>query len=301
MLTAAVRDLHRTYPGEFVTDVRTPFEALWQNSPYLTPLSDWDEAVEHIDCGYPLVHKSNFAPYHFLHGFIDFLNGRLGLQIRPTEFKGDLHLSQAERDLPSQVAPIIGDSPFWIVVGGGKTDFTIKWWSHERFQGVVDRLCGRIRFVQAGRRDHFHPPLHGAIDLRGQTDLRELILLTHHAQGVLCPVSLPMHLAAAVEVKSGPRNRPCVVIAGGREPPHWEAYPHHQFVHRVGALRCCDQGGCWKSRTIPLHDGAEHDQPDHLCVDVRGDLPRCMDMIEVDEVVRRIELYFEGGALPSHP
>lgn len=28
MLTAAVRDLHRTYPGEFITDVRTPFPGL---------------------------------------------------------------------------------------------------------------------------------------------------------------------------------------------------------------------------------------------------------------------------------
>ena len=35
-----------------------------------------------------------------------------------------------------------------------------------------------------------------------------------------------------------PRNRPCVVIAGGREPPHFTAYPHHQFIHTVGALRC---------------------------------------------------------------
>ena len=33
MLTAAVRDLHQTYPNEFVTDVRTPCPAIWENNP----------------------------------------------------------------------------------------------------------------------------------------------------------------------------------------------------------------------------------------------------------------------------
>src|SRR5690349_876674 len=31
MLTAAVRDLHRTFPGQFLTDVRTACGALWEN------------------------------------------------------------------------------------------------------------------------------------------------------------------------------------------------------------------------------------------------------------------------------
>ena len=33
MLTAAVRDLHLTYPGEFVTDVRTSCPELWESNP----------------------------------------------------------------------------------------------------------------------------------------------------------------------------------------------------------------------------------------------------------------------------
>ena len=114
----------------------------------------------------------------------------------------------------------------------------------------------------------------------------------------LSAVSFLMHLAAAVEVKPGmPQNRPCVVVAGGREPPHFTAYPHHQFIHTVGALRCCDNGGCWKSRTLPLGDGDVNDRPEALCVDVVGTLPRCMEMITADEVIRRIELYYRGGAL----
>jgi hypothetical protein len=118
----------------------------------------------------------------------------------------------------------------------------------------------------------------------------------YHCQGAISAVSLLMHLAAAVEAAPGlPKARPCVVIAGGREPPHFTAYPHHQFIHTVGALRCCESGGCWKSRTRPLGDGDAKDQD--LCVDVVGELPRCMDMITADEVIRRIEMYFAGGAL----
>jgi len=290
MLTAAVRDLHRAHPGEFLTDVRTSCPALWAHNPHITPLADDDPDAEIIDCHYPLIHRSNRVPCHFLHGFPAHLNERLGLQIRVTEFSGDIHLSATERKP--------GFGRYWLLVSGGKTDFTIKWWDPERYQQVVDRLHGRIQFVQVGERGHLHPPLERVIDLRGETDLRQLIRLVHHAEGVVSPVSLLMHLAAAVETPpGGPRHRPCVVIAGGRESPHWTAYPHHQFLHTVGALRCCDDGGCWKSRTLPLGDGDAKDQPDERCVDVVGELPRCMDMITSEEVVRRIEMYFVGDLL----
>jgi ADP-heptose:LPS heptosyltransferase len=225
------------------------------------------------------------------------LNEELGSQIHPTAFKGDIHVSAREKSWFSQVREIFGrDVSFWIVVAGGKKDYTIKWWDTQRYQEVVDHFRGRILFVQVGETRHVHPPLHGVIDLRGKTDLRQPVRLVYHAQGVLCPVTLLMHLAAAVEVKGGrPKNRPCVVVAGGREPPHWEAYPQHQFIHTVGALPCCEHGGCWKSRAVPLGDGDAKDQ--NLCVDVVGHLPRCMDMITAAEVIRRIELYFDGGAV----
>ncbi len=299
MLTAAVRDLHLTYPGEFTTDVRTSCPELWENNPYLTRLTEGDGDVEPFDCEYPLIHKSNDAPYHFIHGFIAHLNEKFGLAIQPTVFRGDIHVAPLEKSWYSQVEEIVGyPMPFWIVVAGGKDDYTIKWWDHRRYQQVVDYFRGRILFVQVGEAGHSHLPLEHVIDLRGRTDLRQLVRLVYHAQGVLCPVTLLMHLAAAVETRPGfPKNRPCVVVAGGREPPHWEAYSHHQFIHRAGALVCCDSGGCWKSRVVPLGDGDEKDAPEHCCVDVVGALPRCMDLITVADVTRAIEIYFEGGVV----
>jgi hypothetical protein len=318
MLTAAVRDLHRRHPREFLTDVRTPCGHLWEANANITPLREEDPGVQAIECEYPLIHRSNTGPWHFIHGFHQFLEKRLEVPIPPTDFKGDIRLAELEKSWTSQIAETFQEElPFWIVAGGGKRDFTIKWWDTYRFQEVIDHFRGRILFVQVGEGGHHHPPLRGVFDLRGKTDLRQLVRLMYHAQGVLCPVTMLMHLAAAVETKPGqPKNRPCVVVAGGREPAQWEAYPHHQYIHTNGALRCCDNGGCWKARTVPLGDGDEKDLPAHLCVDpvekraprapgkgkrkaapVTYHLPRCMDMITADEVIRRIELYFTGGTI----
>lgn len=299
MLTAALRDLHKCYPGRFLTDVRTACSDLWENNPYISVLSEEDSSAEVIQCSYPLINRANYAPYHCLHGFIEFLNQQLGLSIKPTAFKGDIHLSPQEKAWYSQVQEFTRKPiPFWIVAAGGKYDVPIKWWSTERYQKVIDHFRGRLQFVQVGQENHHHPKLEGAIDLRGQTTLRELIRLVYHAQGVLCSVTALMHLAAAVETRKGASlNRPCVVIAGGREPAHWEAYPDHQFIHTNGALACCSAGGCWKDRVHPLRDGDKRDAPSARCVNVAGDLPRCMDMISPEEVIRKIEIYFTGGRL----
>ena len=204
MLTAAVRDLHEAHPGEFVTDVRTSCPALWENNPHLTPIADDDPEAEHIQCEYPLIHRSNQAPYHFIHGFIEFLNDRLGLRIKPNRFKGDIHISDEEKAWFSKVEEEKGsNTPFWLFASGGKYDYTIKWWDAKRYQEVVDHFRGRIEFVQVGALHHYHPPIEGAVDLRGQTNLRHLVRLMYHAQGAISAVSLLMHLAAAVETRPG--------------------------------------------------------------------------------------------------
>ena len=157
MLTAAVRDLHHTFPGEFQTDVRTPCPALWENNPYLTPLDEGDPGVRVVDCEYPLVHESNHAPYHFIHGFRLFLNETLGLDIRPGPSAATSTCATRRRTgCPRWTrSPAHANSRFWFIVSGGKTDFTAKWWDPARSQQVVDHFRGRIRFVQVrgvGRR-----------------------------------------------------------------------------------------------------------------------------------------------------
>lgn len=298
-LTAAVRDLHLTHPGRFLTDVRTSCSALWEHNPYVTPLDEKASGVEELLCEYPLIHRSNHAPYHMIHGFRMFLEEKLGVRIDAHAFRGDIHLSAQEKSWMSQVEETEGlGTRFWIVVNGGKRDFTAKWWDPDRMQQVVDHFRSRILFVQCGEAGHFHPKLTGVVDLVGKTTLRQLIRLMYHADGVVCPVTMAMHLAAAVETRPGRRrNRPCVVIAGGREPSHWEAYPHHQYLHTNGSLPCCDQGGCWKSRVEPLYDKDPKDSS--LCLYPVTQpssgrlLPKCLDMVTVADVIRAIERYLE--------
>ncbi len=300
MLTAAVRDLHRANPGAFLTDVRTACPDLWQFNPHLTPLGERQRRVEVIDCEYPLINDCNRRPVHCLNGFAEFLARHLNVPCPISLPHGDIHLAPHEQSLPSQVRRRTGhDLPFWIIVAGGKFDYTIKWWDPSRYQAVVDHFAGRLLFAQVGNDAHHHPALRGVIDLRGRTSLRQLVRLIHHARGVVCPVTGVMHLAAAVPVRPGRfPSRPCVVVAGGRESPHWEAYPGHQFIHTVGTLPCCATGGCWRARTFPLQDGDIRDEPNRLCLDVVGSLPHCMDLISAEDVIRRIQLYLDAGAAP---
>ena len=302
-LTAAVRDLHRAHPRQFLTDVRTPFDGLWLHNPWITPVRD-DEG-EVVECDFTLIEESNRTPHHAIHGLIEGLNRRLDLRIRPTEFRGDIHLHPLERAWTPQVVEHLGrDVPYWIIAAGGKTDCTIKWWSPDRWQAVVDRFRGRLLFVQVGAKADRHPPLRGVLDLRGKTDVRQLVRLVHHSVGVVCPITSLMHLAAAVPPRTGrPQNRACVVVAGGREPVNWFAYPHHQILHTLGALRCCDNGGCWQARTVPLGDG-DTARDARLCVDPVPQnrarnaplLPRCMAMITPDDAIRAIERYHLADA-----
>ncbi len=119
VLTAAVRDLHRCYPGRFLTDVETSCAALWENNPHLTSLSGADPSVQVIDLMYPLIRWSNQIPLHFLHGFIDHLNAELQLEVKATEFRGDIHLSPRELRAPSPLARLAGRSiPYWLIRRG---------------------------------------------------------------------------------------------------------------------------------------------------------------------------------------
>src|SRR5690349_15708269 len=89
VLTAAVRDLHLTYPGRFITDVRSHCPDIWRHNPYITRLRLDEPGVQLVPCTYPLVNQSNERPVHLLHGFIDELNRQLSLNIKMTELKGD--------------------------------------------------------------------------------------------------------------------------------------------------------------------------------------------------------------------
>lgn len=307
MITAAVRDLHINHPGKFLIDVRTSSMSIWESNPYLTPLEESDPRVEIYKLEYPLIHSSNQGPWHFSEAFTEEIEDKLGVRIKQRIGKGDIHIGpneevwgKTERQSWFSEYGYDPEINYWILNAGWKNDFTCKMWPTERYQQLVDAFRDKIVFVQVGHSAHNHPTLDGVINLVGKTDDRQLIRLVWSSGGVVTPVSYPMTLAAAVPVRAGKcmgqPNRPCVVIAGGREPNQWQAHGNHQFIHCCGALPCCPTGGCWASRVKPVGDNDEKDRRNMCKYVVKSEegheLAYCMDMITADEVIRRMNIYF---------
>ena len=302
MLTGAVRDIKAAYP-EMRINVETTAMALWRFNPRLDPSLDRDGADAVVYARYPDVRHSNDGTYHFGHAFRHYLRDTLGLTVpQGKTVRGEVFVPDAEAEAFAPWLARHGLPPggYWLVDAGIKRDFTAKGWETERWQKVVDLTAGAVVWAQIGAAEHVHPPLRGVVDLRGRTSIRDLVLLTHRAGGVLTPVSLPMHLAAAVPMfGEGVRRRPCVVVAGGREPPSWEAYNEHHYVHTCGMLPCCDNGGCWKARVAPLGDGDDKDRS--LCLRTVPSrmtgrpIQKCMDMIEPEAVAALVMQYLEHG------
>lgn len=298
MLLHAITSLHSTFPNKYITDVRVSCLDIFYKNPLITQLNENDEDVLFIHAQYPTIHQSNTHSVKFLGAFNQNLEEQLEIKIKPSVDKGFLHILDEEKDwLPEDFTNKYGkEKQYWILNAGHKQDFTAKTWAFSRYQEVVNNFSDII-FIQVGLKHHMHPELHGSnlLNMVGKTNTRELIKLVYNSSGIITPVSFPMHLAYAVPCnpKFGRLNRPCVVIAGGREPVVWEHGPNHQFLHTCGMLRCCNRGGCWKSRVVALNDGSKQDEK--LCempVLVNNQwIPKCMEMISVEEVCTTIKKY----------
>jgi ADP-heptose:LPS heptosyltransferase len=280
-MTAAVESLHATYPGQYLTDTRTPAPEIWEHNPHITRMEDGEGEL--LDLGYPTVHRSNQAPLPFLDGYTRDLGRRLGVPLELTTNRPNLYLSDEEKQWVNQVRHHFTNGrivPFWLICAGVKSDFTAKQWPVESYQEVVDATRGRIQWVQIGATEHSHPKFRGVIDLVGKTDGRQLIRLSYHAEGGLGPVTYLQHLMAAWE-------KPYLCLVGGREPVSWVQYPRQTTFHTIGQLACCRQGACWRSRVVPLADGSQQDGSlcDQPFLGLERPVARCMAAIRPREVV----------------
>ncbi len=282
-LTAAVESLHRTYPGQYVTDVRTPAREIWHANPHVTTILDSEPGARAIDMHYPSINRCNQEAIPFLGGYTEYLAEQLGRPLRLQTNRPHIYMSAAELAEPTAI-----DGPFWIVNAGIKSDYTCKAWPIEYFQEVVDRTQGKIRWIQIGLREHNHPQLRGVTSLLDSgPPLRELIRLAYHAQGGLGPVTFLQHLCAAWQ-------KPYVCLVGGREPATWVQYPYQHTLHTVGQLDCCRPHSCWRARVVPLGDGDDKDKS--LCQypvteGLTRPAPKCMTMIRPEEVLQILERY----------
>ena len=269
-MTAAVYSLHAAHPGKYITAV----ESLWPEVFAHNPDVKCTDKTHVVQMHYPAIHKSNERGIHFMQSWCEFLGSALGINVPLLTNRPRLYF----KNTPPAV------EGYWLVCSGGKNDFTTKLWGHDRYQEVVSSLRGKVRFIQVGAAKDDHKHLDGAEDVVGKTSLRELFDLARCACGILCGVSLLMHVAAALE-------KPAVIVAGGREPVAWNAYPKQRYLHTVGALDCRDRigqrgGACWRYRTFPLGDETVLDKD--TCEYPDGVTPKCMSIISPKYVAETI-------------
>ncbi len=130
-----------------------------------------------------------------------------------------------------------------------------KEWYPERFQEVCAELRCDVTVIQLGHAKD--PKLEGAIDLRGQTTLRESAAILANSLVFVGLVGFMMHLARAVDCRS-------VILYGGREKPSQTGYVANKNLYNQ--VKCAP---CW------LRNPCDFDR-------------KCMDMIQPPQVIAAV-------------
>jgi ADP-heptose:LPS heptosyltransferase len=307
-LTGLVRDISLAYPDKYEIHVATHCKTLWNHNPYIagnhghTP-----HGMQQVHLNYgKYIPEANRHKLHFVTAFHRDFQKRSGQPVPCLHPKGDLHLDDWHYKNP----PMSGR--YWILVPGNKSDFTTKAWSAHRWQQLADGMSAAgLHMVRCGatHQGNVNPPVDGAIDLVDKTNLRDLLWLIYHAEGVVCPVTCFMHMAAAFD-------KPCVVLAGGREHWWWEAYVNvagvenfgpysqsvkvpHRYLHTQGLLDCCKDRGCWKNKILHTQKDKHRSYCKRPVDDGYGQkIPECLKMVTVEHVLEAVMSYYTDGTLP---
>jgi hypothetical protein len=312
-MSALARDIHLAYPNKYEILATGHYQNVgWVNNPWCktAPPNAKGQLVQ-LSYTDGIRAAGRGEKIHFLSWFHRDFERLTGIHV-PVRFpKGDIHLSAKEQANKP-------DGRYWVIVAGGKIDMTAKVWSVVNWQATVNILRSYgIRCIQAGgaHNKHFHPRLQGVEQFVGKTqNERDFFALIAGAEGVICGITAAMHIAAVFD-------KPCVVIAGGREEPWWEHYytaktfgPQcapvqvpHKYLHTLGLLDCGVGNmvkGCWRDRATPLQttDYTDPRRKAKLCLATvtvgQQVLPRCLALITPEHVVEAVMNYFEEGVIP---
>ena len=144
-----------------------------------------------------------------------------------------------------------------------------KIWGADKLQMVVDFFYKQheteIQILQIGGKDD--PPLNHAIDLRGETTLRESAAILSQSVCCITTVGLVMHMARAV-------NCPSVVIYGGRE-HSWQS----GYTCNENAESFPECSPCWKWNDCDYEW-------------------KCMTAVSVEEVIAAVERIIRRRDMP---
>ena len=147
VMSALVRDIAATQPNIQIS-VNTSVGEIWRHNPHVTtiPKGTPQENLETIKLDYgPAIQRVGNRNQHFLTGFYENFEEQTKIHIPLRYPRPDYHLSAEERNVP------LVSGRYWVVLSGGKSDFTTKHWIYKRAQQVVNLLkTAGVYTVQLG-------------------------------------------------------------------------------------------------------------------------------------------------------
>lgn len=285
LLTAVLHELRRRHSGRLAVISR--LTELFAHSPDVDVVLDQDWAVlsAQLRRGRPGVHPQYYRgalppdidaapPGHLIAEMCRQIGLTGDVELRPR-----LCLQPAELARGLRTAGDLPQVAIQCMSAASVNAAPNKVWPTARYQEVVAANRHRFAFVQLGSAQD--PALSGALDLRGQTTLRESAAILARSVAVVCYVGFLMHLARAVD-------RRAVVIFGGREHPAHSGYPCNENLFT--ALPCSP---CWRQRTCLA---------DHACLTAitAADVSAALDRL-LARASDPLELAHESLASPPVP
>jgi len=287
--TTVAKLFHEQYP-HIKIETAMSHPCVYDNNPYIEALEPrvqdgaedktlnvvcrQDDEEGNLDNPYS-IHKLSENNATFTEGMVGYINAKYGFELKVTENKPDIHLSDKEKK------PIKGlPKKYWVVNTGGEAKNTRKIYPRKYWEEIF-KACPDVTFVQTGISKDLHRPFEekNVINRIDKDDVRETLRLIYHSSGVITPISFTMHGAAAFE-------KPCITLAGGGEHVSWENYEYDGFhyLHTIGSFPCCSGGGCWKDKC----DNTEEDGTQ-----------KCMELIKPKIVTDLIWKHSEASATSS--
>ena len=232
MCTPTMRALKQANPGcriHFYTDYPDLVRGLW----YVDEISPADKRPRRsMWMGY----QDELPP----HGHLAAIMGkRIGVHVR--DVRPDCYIDET---LSEQFRITWRDLPRpHVLVQRHTSSFTPnKNWPDTSWNALIGIVLKTATVIEIGEKSegqhHFTFPNY--IDLRGKTDVRELVASIAAADIIVAPVSGPVHIAAAVRT-------PAVVILGGYELPENTAYPGNRILYTP--MECSP---CWLRTPCPI-------------------------------------------------
>lgn len=283
MFTCAVRDFKAAFPDTRINVISTCGH-IWDYNPAIDrTLVPTEQNTVKIGPG-KLTNQSNWKDWHMSNAFRMSMEENLGVHIPQGESRPDIWLTEEEYNSPRPFP-----MPYWIICTTGEKGWGCKMYPTHKWQEVINQNPD-LTFVQIGTAEDNAPRLKGAnvIDHIGKTQsrehgIRDLFKLFLHAEGSIGLVSFHMHLSGAL-------FKPCVVIAGGREPVSFTRYAGHAYLSNDGMLPCAVKA-CWHCDINACSNLVIREES------VEKKIPKCADMIESEDVTRAIRGYYKGVRL----